>query len=64
MAEGDLLIEDGSVNKFNGNSSEANVVEEQEPNFDDPDDFIDDISDEGTFFTFCLFFILFIYLNY
>ncbi|KAJ6219776.1 hypothetical protein RDWZM_005588 [Blomia tropicalis] len=46
MAEGDLLIEDGSVNKFNGNSSEANVVEEQEPNFDDPDDFIDDISDE------------------
>jgi len=47
MAEGDLVVEDGMNAKFNGNSSDTNPIEEQEPNFDDPEGFDDDISDDG-----------------
>ena len=46
MAEGDLLIEDNANLKFANNFDEGEA-EEQEPNFDDPEDFVDDIDDEG-----------------
>lgn len=48
MAEGDLLIEDSANLKFANNVDEAEE-EEQEPNFDDPEDFIDDVDDEGVY---------------
>lgn len=45
MAEGDIVVEDGP--NFNGNTTNVDDSEEVEPNFDDPEDFIDDITDEG-----------------
>lgn len=52
MAEGDLLVEE-SPNpnlKFNGVSAleQGDVeIEEVEPDFSDPDGFVDDIDDDG-----------------
>ena len=59
MAEGDLLVEENPSLKFNGNNVDG-PAEEQEPNFDDPDDFVDDISDEGILPLSSLFSIFFI----
>lgn len=55
MAEGDLLVEE-SPNpnpKFNGVSAleQGDVeIEEVEPDFNDPPDFVDDIDDDGELF--------------
>ena len=46
MAEGDLLVEENPNLKFNGNV-DGSAPEEEEPNFDDPEDFVDDVDDEG-----------------
>lgn len=66
MAEGDLIQTDEGK-KFQSNGTELDEQQQQqstqepptmpeeepEPDFDDPEDFIDDIKDDGTFFLFC-----------
>lgn len=44
MAEGDILNEE---QKFNGSNPDGEEAMEVEPNFDDPEGYVDDVKDEG-----------------
>ena len=46
MAEGDLA-DDPTITKYNGNDPDGDDEVDIEKSFQDPVDFIDDISDEG-----------------
>lgn len=49
MAESDILNDEAKKTNSIKNADGNENAEEPEPNFDDPEDFIDDIDDNGEF---------------
>ena len=46
------VIDKSAQNEDNAKSNDDSVNEDEEPNFSDPEDFVDDIPDEGTWIIF------------